>query len=332
MQNKCTLKFVKSTSFDPWYNLSLEECLFNNIKENEVILYLWQNDKTVVIGRNQNPWRECRYNELEQDGGKLARRLSGGGAVYHDLGNLNFTFIAKEKLFNINKHLQVIIEAVKLFKINAEFSGRNDILVDGRKFSGNAFYYSENNCYHHGTLLVSSDINKLSKYLQVSKEKIKSKGIKSVESRVVNLNSINSHINITNLSKSLEISFQHLYNSEIREIKIFDGDSSKFENLYEKYSSWKWRYGETPNFEINFYNRFLWGDLDINLNLKDGFICDVAIFSDSLDTKLIRDIEEAIKNQRFTKNHIIEKVDNLKNFYDINVIEEIKFWISKQDI
>ena len=332
MQNKSILKLVKSSSFNPWYNLSLEEHLFNNTKEDEVTLYLWQNDKTIVIGRNQNPWKECRYKELEHDDGKLARRLSGGGAVYHDLGNLNFTFIAKENLFNIKKHLQVIIEAVEFFGIKVVFSGRNDLLAEGRKISGNAFYSDEGNCYHHGTLLVSSDINKLGRYLQVSKEKIKSKGIDSVEARVVNLNTIDSCINITNLSESLEKSFQNVYSNKISEKKLFNGDTSEFEKLYTKYSSWEWRFGETPNFEINLNHRFLWGDLDINLNLKDGFIGHAVIFSDSLDIKLIRDMVRALKNQKFTKQVIVKRINDLKTLYDVKVIEEIKSWILNQDI
>lgn len=332
MQNNYTLKLVKSLSHNPWHNLALEEHLFSNVKRDEIILYLWQNDNTVVIGRNQNPWRECRYNELEDDGGKLARRLSGGGAVYHDLGNLNFTFIAKENLFNIEKQLKVIIEAVKLLGINAEFSGRNDIIAEGRKFSGNAFYYDEDNCYHHGTLLVSSEMTKLAKYLQVSKEKIKSKGIESVEARVTNLSNINPAIDINNLSEALEKSFQKVYNNTISKTIIIDGDISKFESLYEKYSSWKWRYGETPNFEINLYNRFSWGDLDINLNLRDGYVSEIAVFSDAMDSKLIKDIEEALKGIKLTKEEIVNRLDDLKISYDNNIIEDIKDWVNKRDI
>lgn len=332
MQNRYTLKLVKSLSHNPWYNLALEEYLFDNVKSDEVIFYLWQNDNTVVIGRNQNPWRECRYNELESDGGKLARRLSGGGAVYHDLGNLNFTFIAKENIFNIEKQLQVIIGAVKLLGINAEFSGRNDIIAEGRKFSGNAFYYDQDNCYHHGTLLVASEMTKLAKYLQVSKEKIKSKGIESVEARVTNLSNINPAIDINSLSKALEESFQLVYNNTISETIIKDGDASEFEELYEKYSSWKWRYGETPNFEINLYNRFTWGDLDINLNLKDAYISDIAVFSDAMDSNLIKDIEKVLKEIKFTKKEMFDKLNSLEDAYDKNLIEDIKVWIMEKDI
>lgn len=332
MQNKYFLRVIKSTTYDPWFNLSLEEYLLKNTKKNEVTLFLWQNDKTVVIGRNQNPWRECRYHELENEGGKLARRLSGGGAVYHDLGNLNFTFIAKENLFDISKHLEVIIGAVRFHGVNAEFSGRNDILAEGRKFSGNAFYYDGDNCYHHGTLLVSSDISRLARYLQVSREKIISKGIESVEARVANLSSIDSGITIDSLCNSLEKSFEIIYDGQVGERMIIDEGFRGLEELYEKYSSWKWRYGETPNFELNLYNRFQWGDLDVNLNLKDGTVCEAAVFSDAMNSALIKNVEHALKGLKFTRNEVMMKLDDLKRYNDRNVIEEIKLWLSKQDI
>lgn len=132
-------EIIYSQSFNPWYNLALEEYLLNGVSDNEVILYLWQNDNTVVVGRNQNAWKECRCKLLEEEGGKLARRLSGGGAVYHDLGNLNFTFLMKDSLYDLKHQLNVILNAVKMAGIEAEFSGRNDLVVQGKKFSGNAF-------------------------------------------------------------------------------------------------------------------------------------------------------------------------------------------------
>ncbi|MTK11235.1 MAG: lipoate--protein ligase, partial [Clostridiaceae bacterium] len=197
-------KIVVSTSVDPYYNLSLEEYLLNNVEEDEVILYLWQNANTVVIGRNQNPWKECKCKELELNNGKIARRLSGGGAVYHDLGNLNFTFVASEALYNLEKQLKVILKAAQKEGINAQFSGRNDIEVNGKKFSGNAFYFTKTSAYHHGAILIDTDINKLGSYLQVSKEKIQSKGIDSVQARVVNLKNLNKDITIESFKMRLK--------------------------------------------------------------------------------------------------------------------------------
>lgn len=332
LQNKYSLKLVKSTSYDPWFNLALEEHLFRNIQKDEVMLFLWQNHQTVVIGRNQNPWRECRYGTLEDEGGKLARRLSGGGAVYHDLGNLNFTFIAREASFDIEKHLKVIIGAVKNQGVNAAFSGRNDILAEGRKFSGNAYYYDGDHCYHHGTLLVSSDLSKLGRYLQVSKEKIRSKGIESVEARVVNLNQINAGITIDGLCRALEKSFETTYGDKIKERLIIGEDFAGLEEGYERYSSWAWRYGETPNFQINFYNRFSWGDLDVNFNLKDGIIEEAAVFSDSTDVQLIQRVKQAFIGLKFTKEDILLKLRELKASDAVEIMEEIEAWFGKQEI
>ena len=174
--------YIESNSFDPWLNLSIEEYLLDNYARDNAVLYLWQNAHTVVIGRNQNAWRECRIENLERDGGKLARRLSGGGAVYHDLGNLNFTFLLPRLEYNLHRQLAVIVDAVKGLGIEANFSGRNDILAEGKKFSGNAFYHGRQASYHHGTVLIDVDMSRLSMYLNVSKAKMESKGVRSVAS------------------------------------------------------------------------------------------------------------------------------------------------------
>ena len=213
-------RIVRSTSFDPWYNLALEEHLLRTIGPDQVVLYLWQNQGTVVIGRNQNAWKQCRCRELEADGKKLARRLSGGGAVYHDLGNLNFTFIMERRNYNLERQLGVILKAVGKQGIEAEFSGRNDIVVQGRKFSGNAFYFEELSAYHHGTILVDVDFEDMTRYLQVSQAKMRSKAIESVQARVVNLKSLNPDISIETMAAALAEAFVEVYGGEGRR-KLF---------------------------------------------------------------------------------------------------------------
>ena len=146
---------------DPHENLAAEKVLMDALGPGEAMLYLWQNLNTVVIGRNQNAWLECRTSLLEEEGGKLARRLSGGGAVFHDLGNLNFTFLMCKEDYDLDKQVEVIRRACALAGIQAEKSGRNDLLADGRKFSGNAFFQDKVHAYHHGTLMVDVDKEKL---------------------------------------------------------------------------------------------------------------------------------------------------------------------------
>ena len=182
-----TLYTCMGTGFNPYENLALEEMLLTHVPKESCILYLWQNQKTVVIGKNQNAWKECRFQELEADGGHLARRLSGGGAVFHDLGNLNFTFLIPSSDYDLSKQMSVILEAVRSLGIDAQKSGRNDVTVDGKKFSGNAFCQKGGNSYHHGTLMLRVDTQKVARYLNVSEKKLRSKGVSSVTSRVCNL-------------------------------------------------------------------------------------------------------------------------------------------------
>ena len=279
---------VKATGFDPWYNLAVEEYLLNIVEEDQCFLYLWQNDNTVVIGKNQNPWKECRTSKLEADGGKLARRLSGGGAVFHDLGNLNFTFIMGKADYNLRRQVQVILAAAKRLGIPAEMTGRNDLTADGRKFSGNAFCFRKTSAYHHGTILVSSDIDDLVTYLQVSDDKIRSKGIESVRSRVVNLTELKADITIDSFMEVFIQEFEKEYGECLSCTSTIDLDQKAINTLYEKYSSWEWRYGEAPNFDITISNRFDWGGVDINFIMEKGVIKEAVIYSDSMDTEYIQ--------------------------------------------
>ncbi|WP_035291784.1 MULTISPECIES: lipoate--protein ligase [Clostridiaceae] len=314
MHNKEIItNIVVSKSINPWFNLALEEKLVKEAKANEIILYLWQNADTVVIGKNQNPWKECKCRELEEDGGKLARRLSGGGAVFHDIGNLNFTFAMDKGLYNLENQLQVILKAVKNLGINAEFSGRNDILADGRKFSGNAFYFGDHTCYHHGTLLVNGDMKRLVQYLTVSEKKIKSKGIDSVKSRIVNLKEINDKISIEKLMEQLEKSFQEAY-GRVQGKKIYtEKNSNEMQQLYEKYSSWEFRYGSSPKFDICLEERFPWGGIEFNLKLKNAKVLEAKVYSDAMNVKFIEDIQNSLIEIPFKQQDIKEKLMSLAN-------------------
>ena len=205
------LKYYISKETDPYINLAVEKYLLDNVSENCCILYLWQNENTVVIGKNQNPWAECRCELSESEGVKIARRLSGGGAVYHDLGNLNFTFISSSVNLDVSKNAAIIVAACRMAGIKCELSGRNDILANGRKFSGNAFYNSHGKSYHHGTLLVSSDKTKLQKYLTPPLSKLESKGVKSVKARVINLSELSENITIKSMTAFMLKAFEDSY-------------------------------------------------------------------------------------------------------------------------
>jgi len=320
-------RLAYSNSFDPWYNLALEEYLLNTVQPKEIILYLWQNDHTVVIGKYQNAWKECRCQLLDQDGGKLARRLSGGGAVYHDLGNLNFTFVMDRNLYDLEKQLQVILRAVQEQGIQAEFTGRNDITVEGKKFSGNAFCFLPNAVYHHGTLLVNTDMSRIFQYLQVSKEKMQAKSIEcdSVQSRVVNLASLQNNITITSMMSSLKESFAHLYGGNLDPIQLYN--KKEIDKLYKQYSAWEWRYGETPEFDISLSKRFIWGEIDMRLNVDEGRIIEAAVYSDAMDCSIIENLQHLLHGLPYKYDAIQEKITTDLASSNPEIAADINNWL-----
>lgn len=298
-----------SGSYNPWFNLSIEKMLMDSVDSDSVILYIWQNQNTVVIGKSQNAWKECRVSLLESEGGKLARRTTGGGAVFHDLGNLCYSFIASKNLYNLEKQLSVILEAVRKVGIEAHFTGRNDIVSeDGRKFSGNAFCHTQKAGLMHGTLLVDTDPGKLQRYLQVSPVKMISKGISSVRSRVVNLKEINPDINTDTVSKALSEAFSEVYGAlsappvtflpEITDSKInlkpVFSENIDFPEIYAYFSSWEMRFGENYSFELSYEKKFPWGLISVSMNTDHGVITFSKIETDAMDGELSFAVESAL--------------------------------------
>lgn len=327
------IRYLINNDLNPYNNLALEEYLLKYVKEEECILYLWQNEKTVVIGKNQNVWKECKIRELEEDGGKLVRRLSGGGAVFHDLGNLNFTFLVRKENYDLDKQLEVIIKAVKNIGIEAEKTGRNDITVNDRKFSGNAFYRDGDYTYHHGTILVSVDMNNLSKYLNVSRDKLVSKGVESVKARVVNLREYHSELDIDILKKELLIAFYEVYGCELTPIAQQEIDKSEVKALVEKFSSWDWNFGKKMEWTYSLNKRFSWGNIDFNFVVESGKISQCAIYSDAMDTWFSEYIPNYLENCVFTSKHIIERLDKiLVDDNKIYCMQDIKSMIYEEKL
>ena len=196
-------KYICSDNTSPYYNLALERSLFDFVDDNTVILYLWQNSHTIVIGKNQNAYAECKVDEFIATGGRLARRPSGGGAVYHDLGNLNFSIICEERVAAEHTYQRIVKEALVDFGIDSEFNGRNDLTVNDKKFSGNAFYVKDDIMCQHGTILINSDFKELSKYLTPDISKLERNHVKSVESRVVNLSEFSKEITVESMKVAM---------------------------------------------------------------------------------------------------------------------------------
>lgn len=279
-------RIYETNGTDPDANLALEEYLLFHTEAGECILYLWQNQHTVVIGKNQNCWKECDVTRLNEEGGHLARRLSGGGAVYHDLGNLNFTFLVRKEDYDLDRQLRVIEKAVESFGIPVEKSGRNDLLAAGRKFSGNAYYTSGDFCYHHGTLLVDVDTQKLGRYLTVSRAKLEAKGVDSVRSRVGNLKELCPGMTIFTLKKAMKKAFLEVYPEENINASEAENASAELEKLHQKYASWDWKYGRRLTFTNQFSGRFAWGGVDLELQVDSGIIKNAAFYTDALNTEL----------------------------------------------
>lgn len=311
------LKLYESHSFDPHYNLAVEQYLLETVGEDEIVLYLWQNENTVVIGRNQNPWKECRTALLNEEGGTLARRLSGGGAVFHDLGNLNFTFLVSQAQYDLQRQLSVICQAVNALGVRAEISGRNDILAEGRKFSGNAFYKNGKQAYHHGTLLVCADMEKLGRYLSPSKAKLQSKGVDSVRSRVMNLTELQPDITIPALKAALAAAFAQVYGGAVEQISEETLDSTLIAALTEKNGSWQWLYGQKLPFSFACEGRFAWGGVQVELQVENGIIRSAKVYSDAMDWQLAPRLEEMLTGCPFEKAEMEARMAGDGAFSDV---------------
>lgn len=300
----------ENDSVDPHLNLAIEQYLMETVEEDACILFLWQNQNTVVIGKNQNAWKECRTALLEQEGGILARRLSGGGAVFHDLGNLNFTFLVPQSEYDLDRQFAVIAEAVSLLGLRSERSGRNDVLAEGRKFSGNAFYKNGHQAYHHGTLLVDVDMEKLGRYLNPSKAKLQAKGVDSVRSRVVNLRELNPEITVGSVRKAMAAAFETVYGLTATRLDDSMLDREAIEALRQRNASWEWNYGQKLPFTAEYEERFAWGGVQIQLSVESGVIASAKVYSDSMDWSIAPKLEQALTGCRFAAEDLRKAITN----------------------
>ena len=315
---------------DPHENLAAEKVLMDALQPGEAMLYLWQNLNTVVIGKNQNAWLECRTSLLEEEGGKLARRLSGGGAVFHDLGNLNFTFLMCKEDYDLDKQVTVIQQACALAGIRAEKSGRNDLLAEGRKFSGNAFYQDKVHAYHHGTLMVDVDKDKLGRYLSPPKAKLEAKGVASVRSRVVNLKELAPTLTIETMRENMTKAFQEVYGFTAESFNLTDAMASEIQELQQTYSSWDYLYGAPLSFTFACEEKFQWGYIGLQLDAKGGIIQEAQINTDAMDRTPPESIIKALKGCRFDTDSMVYALQQA--FLPADVCEDLCGLIRKQSL
>ncbi len=320
----------ESGSVDPHYNLAVEKRLLELVQPGCCILYLWQNQNTVVIGSNQNPWNECRISLLEAEGGKLARRLSGGGAVFHDLGNLNFTFLMCEDDYDVQRQLEVIRVACAGLGIQAEPSGRNDLLCHGRKFSGNAFYHHQGKAYHHGTLLVSANVEKMQRYLSPPKAKLEAKGVSSVRARVVNLRELSPGLTCETLKRHMSDAFGKVYGLDPHTVVLNEDDIAAISQLHQKYASWDYLYGRPLPFSFSCESRFPWGHIQLQLQVESGTVVRAKAYSDAMDHLLVPRLEQGLAGCRFALDTL--QVSIRSCLEDQNIAEDLCQMLANQDI
>lgn len=309
-----------SRSFDGWMNLSVDRFFLENLKSDDIMLYFYVNENAVIIGKNQNAWRECNVSAMERDHVQLVRRHTGGGAVYHDMGNLNFSFIAGNGIYDQDRQFNVILKALRGFGLDGEKSGRNDLLIDGKKFSGNAFAKNGNLSAHHGTLLVSCDMTRLSGYLNPSETKLRAKGVTSVRSRVVNLKELSQDINVGDLREEIIKAFGEEYGEPvIYEFK--DEDKTRIREIYTEQSSWEWNFGHTPVFEKELQGRMSFGEVQIFLNVRNGHISEVKVYSDALDTDFPEHLETLLAGKRYDRSEISRALESSEDSRMGEIIE-----------
>lgn len=315
---------------NPYENLAIEEYLMHHAARGEVILFVWQNRRTVVIGRNQDAEGECRVKELLDDGGFLARRLTGGGAVYHDTGNINFSFLVNREDYDVPRQLSVILEAVKSFGIPAEKSGRNDLKIEGRKFSGNAFRKTKDGCCHHGTLLLSESMEDMVRYLNTDQSKMNHKGVRSVPSRVVNLQELNPAVTVDALAEALRESFSAVYGLPVHVLGAQDIRKEALQERMAFFSDRDWILGRRIAYTHQQIGRWDWGFVKLYLTEEKGIVKDVSIDSDSLEADLIAGLPDFLKGKLFRGTVLAEALREVpaETEEQRQILGDLEIWIA----
>lgn len=306
--------YIKNDDNRPQFNLALEEYVFTSLDEFDEIFLLWINEPSIIIGKNQNTIEEINLDYIEEHDINVVRRLSGGGAVYHDYGNLNYTIISKSKessAFNFEVFTRPVIEVLGQLGVKAEFSGRNDITIDGQKFCGNAQYMKKGRVLHHGAMLFDTDLTVLGNALKVSQDKIASKGIKSVRSRVTNIvDQLEEKITIEDFK---ELLLNHMFKDmELKEYKLTDEDYENINRLMEeRYSTWEWNFGQSPKFNIEKSKRYAAGKVETKIDVEDGIIKSLKIYGDFFGGGEISHIEDKFKGVKYKEDEIMKVLDDI---------------------
>lgn len=315
---------INSINSNPYFNIAAEEYFLKYCTENYFVLYI--NSPSIIIGKNQNALSEININYVKKNKIPVVRRLSGGGAVYHSLGNLNFSFIindSKNNLMNFKKFTTPIIEVLKGLSINAENTGRNDLAIEGKKFSGNAQFKSKNRFLHHGTLLFSSDLKEVSRSLNADPMKFEDKSTKSVSSRVTNIaDYLKEKLTIEEFK---ELIFKQIItdNPKYHFYELTKNDLEKINELIKtKYETWDWNYGYFPKYNFSNKKKFPGGLIEIYIDVKDGIITNAKIFGDFFSKEDVSIFETTLINVKHDEDSLKNVLSTIKIAdYFLNFIE-----------
>lgn len=324
------MKFIENNSIDPHYNLAFEEYIFKHLESDEDFVLLWRNGPSIIVGKNQNTIEEINLEYVKENNINVVRRVTGGGAVYHDLGNLNFSFITKPKsndLIDFQTYNVPIIKALQKLGVNCQLSGRNDLTIDGRKFSGIAQSIIKGKVLNHGTLLFDSELDALTKALNVKRDKIESKGIKSVASRVTNIKTyVIDDVDVLRFKELLLKSIFEYFNEPVEVYELSDEDKKNIQKMVdERYGTWEWNFGNSPKFNYSNYKRFDGGCIDVRLHIENGKIESCKIFGDFFGKGDINILEKALIGNRYDIEDVKESIKNVS-------IEEYLGRISRQEL
>ena len=309
------MKYIDWKETDPQMNLAFEEYVFNQMDKSESYFLLWQNDNAVIVGKHQNTIEEINQDYVRENDIKVVRRLSGGGAVYHDLGNLNFTFIVNDhgqEQFDFQTFTRPLVEALKTLGINAEFNSRNDIAIDGKKFSGNSQYAKRGRILHHGTILFNSNLATIQSALKVKKDKIESKGIKSVKSRVTNISDyLNEGYTLDDFKTALlKAMFE---NDNLETITLLEDEIRAIEQLKtEKYATWDWNYGKSPQYNLRKERKCDFGLITVLLQVVKGEIKEIHFYGDYFGNGDIQDLETLFIGVKPVEEDLSEVLKNIE--------------------
>jgi len=291
------IRILRSADTNPWFNLATEDHIFRDMDPSVDVLFLWRNQPNIVIGRHQNPWAECDLEAMEEHGVLLTRRQSGGGAVYQDLGNSCFTFLSGKASYSVERNFELLIAALQRLGITAEKTGRNDVVVDGRKVSGSAFKLASDRAFHHGTMLLHTDLSRLGALLRPDPRKLAAKGVASVRSRVANLTEWVADLDHDRFCDAMVDTFREHHDHDAP-VELLDRSALEaipsLAAYYQHQSDWKWRFGETPDFAITLKARFDWALVDVHLNTARGLVTAARVFSDSLRPDMIERVGEVL--------------------------------------